>query len=75
MFRSDTHIDLHQPGPGNAKNGPKINKNAILASLAVSLGSMIVGFCSAWSSPAIASLQDNESKFEVKFNSKKYNDE
>ena len=65
MFHSDTHIDLQQPGPTLSKNGPKITKNAVLASLAVSLGSMIVGFSSAWSSPAIASLQDNESKFEV----------
>ena len=39
MFHSDTHIDLQQPGPKD--NGPKITKNAVLASLAVSLGSMI----------------------------------
>ena len=63
MFHSDTHIDLNQPGA--KENGPKITKNAVLASLAVSLGSMIVGFCSAWSSPAIASLMEQGSGIEV----------
>ena len=63
MFHSDTHIDLNQPGPKD--NRPKITKNAVLASLAVSLGSMIVGFCSAWSSPAIASLMEQGSGIEV----------
>ncbi len=37
-----------------------------MASLAVSLGSMIVGFSSAWSSPAIASLMEPGSGLEVK---------
>ena len=32
-------------------------KPQMMASLAVSTGSMMVGFCSAWSSPAIASMQ------------------
>ena len=65
MFHSDTHVDLNQPGPSLNKDGPKITKNSVLAALAVSLGSMIVGFCSAWSSPAIDSLMNKGSKLEV----------
>ena len=52
MFHSDTHIDLQQPGPKD--NGPKITKNAVLASLAVSLGSMIgAKYLGVFSSPSL----------------------
>ena len=44
-------------------------KTQIMASLAVSTGSMMVGFCSAWSSPAIASMQEPGSGIEVSFSS------
>ena len=39
-----------------------LTKSQILAALGVSLGSMIVGFSSAWSSPAIASLMEPGSR-------------
>ena len=65
MFHSDTHIDLHQPSPLHDGQTSKVTKTQVLASLAVSTGSMIVGFCSAWSSPAIASLQEPGSRMEV----------
>ena len=42
-----------------------ITKTQILASVAVSLGSMIVGYSSAWSSPAIADLMEAGSHIEV----------
>ena len=52
MFHSDTHIDLNQPGPKD--NRPKITKNAVLASLAVSLGSMIgAKYFGFFSSPSL----------------------
>jgi facilitated trehalose transporter len=66
MFHSDTHIDLHQPGPSpDGSISYKVTKSQVMAALAVSMGSMIVGFCSAWSSPAIASLMEDGSKLEV----------
>ncbi len=72
MFHSDTHIDLRQPGP-QLETPPAVTKTQILAALAVSMGSMIVGFCSAWSSPAIASLMEPGSKLEVTMNCPKSN--
>ena len=67
MFQSDTHIDIYRPR--TSENGVEVEtpvtKTQILAALAVSMGSMIVGFCSAWSSPAIASLQEDTSRFTV----------
>ena len=70
MFQSDTHIDLHQPEilQDEAGKAQKITRTQILAALAVSMGSMIVGFSSAWSSPAIASLTQPESSLEVTSN-------
>ena len=69
MFQSDTHIDIYRPR--TSENGVEVEtpvtKTQILAALAVSMGSMIVGFCSAWSSPAIASLQEDTSRFTVCF--------
>ena len=73
MFQSDTHIDIYRPR--TSENGVEVEtpvtKTQILAALAVSMGSMIVGFCSAWSSPAIASLQEDTSRFTVCFTLKK----
>ena len=73
MFQSDTHIDIYRPR--TVEDGVEVEtpvtKTQILAALAVSMGSMIVGFCSAWSSPAIASLQEDTSRFTVCFTLKK----
>eukprot|EP00094_Tigriopus_californicus_P006177 TCALIF_05947-PA protein Name:"Similar to Tret1 Facilitated trehalose transporter Tret1 (Culex quinquefasciatus)" AED:0.06 eAED:0.06 QI:0/0.66/0.5/0.75/0.66/0.75/4/97/504 len=65
MFRSDTHITLTQPGPEPPKGASCMTRTQLLASLAVSLGSMIVGYSSAWSSPAIASLMEPGSGIQV----------
>ena len=62
MFRSDTHSDIFRSE--NVEKS-KVTRTQILASLAVSLGSMIVGFFSAWSSPAIASLMEPKSHIVV----------
>ena len=45
-----------------------MTKTQVLASLAVSMGSLIVGYSSAWSSPAIASMMEPGSGIEVSFN-------
>ena len=37
----------------------------IHAAVAVSLGSLVVGYCSAWSSPAIPSLQANTTTLSI----------
>ena len=65
MFRSDTHIDRYEAEYGPPDSPAAITKTQILASVAVSLGSMIVGYSSAWSSPAIADLMDPGSHIEV----------
>ena len=66
LLRSDTHIDLFDTEDGKEIT-TKINitKTHILSSLAVSMGSMIVGYSSAWSSPAIADLMKPGSYLEV----------
>ena len=63
MFTSDTHIDLYRL-EGKASEA-SLTKTQVLAALAVSTGSMIVGYSSAWSSPAIASLEKQGSRIEV----------
>ena len=63
MFTSDTHIDLYRL-EGKA-NEASLTKTQVLAALAVSTGSMIVGYSSAWSSPAIASMEKQGSRIEV----------
>jgi len=71
MFHSDTHLNLAPPvGPGGKALPPMqpsscITRTQILAALAVSLGSMIVGYSSAWSSPAIASMMEPGSGLEL----------
>lgn len=63
MFSSDTHIDLYRlEGAGQDAS---LTKTQLLAAMAVSTGSMIVGYSSAWSSPAIASLMEPGSHIEV----------
>ena len=66
LLRSDTHIDLFDKEDGK-ETVTKVNitKTQILSSLAVSMGSMIVGYSSAWSSPAIADLMKPGSYLEV----------
>ena len=66
MFRSDTHIDRDETVYNQAGTPAIVTKTQILASVAVSLGSMIVGYSSAWSSPAIADLMEPGSHIEVK---------
>ena len=73
LLRSDTHIDLFDTEDGK-ETTTKINitKTQILSSLAVSMGSMIVGYSSAWSSPAIADLMKPGSYLEVGYFIKSY---
>lgn len=68
LLRSDTHFDLFDTEDGK-ETTTKINitKTQILSSLAVSMGSMIVGYSSAWSSPAIADLMKPGSYLEVRY--------
>ena len=68
MFRSDTHIDRYESEYNPTASPAIITKTQIFASVAVSLGSMIVGYSSAWSSPAIASLMEQGSHIEVYLN-------
>ena len=67
MFRSDTHIDRYETEYSPTGSPAIITKTQILASVAVSLGSMIVGYSSAWSSPAIADLMKPGSHIEVRY--------
>ncbi len=64
MFHSDTHVDLCLQAPPKPPTSV-VTRTQITAALAVSLGSMIVGYSSAWSSPAIASLMEPGSGLEV----------
>ena len=66
MFRSDTHIDRYETEYNPAGTPAIVTKTQILASVAVSLGSMIVGYSSAWSSPAIADLMEPGNHIEVR---------
>ena len=69
MFRSDTHIDRYDTEYQHADTPAIITRTQILASVAVSIGSMIVGYSSAWSSPAIADLMGPGSHIEVRMKS------
>ncbi|KAJ9593350.1 hypothetical protein L9F63_015054, partial [Diploptera punctata] len=53
LMRADTHININVPG-----NEPraKCTSTQVLAAISVSLGSMVVGFASAYTSPALASM-------------------
>ena len=81
MFRSDTHVTLDRPAVPPAiirtddetqaidvGKGFFVTKTQVLASLAVSMGSLIVGYSSAWSSPAITFMMEPGSGIEVSFN-------
>ena len=66
LLRSDTHLDLFASQHDLETSTPGVvTKTQILAALAVSMGSMIVGYSSAWSSPAIADLMGPGSHIEV----------
>ncbi|CAB4063426.1 TRET1 [Lepeophtheirus salmonis] len=68
MFHSDTHIELTQPYRPPPEGGKTFTRSQIQASIAVSMGSMIVGYSSAWSSPAIASLMEPGREIKVTSN-------
>lgn len=61
LMRADTHVNIELPG-----NAPvaKCTFTQVLASLSVSLGSMVVGYSSSYTSPALVSMQSNAT-FEV----------
>ena len=61
--KSITHISLfmHMTVSGPDTKSTSFTANQVLSALAVSLGSLLVGYSSAWSSPAIASLQEEDS--------------
>jgi len=75
MFQSDTHLNLAPPVDSRGRplppsqtqeaGGSFVTRTQILTALAVSLGSMIVGYSSAWSSPAIADMMEAGSGLEV----------
>ncbi|GLH14425.1 Gastric caeca sugar transporter [Gryllus bimaculatus] len=54
LMRADTHIDLEITGV--ADNRPSFSWSQVFASVSVSIGSMIVGFSSAYTSPALVSM-------------------
>ncbi|XP_067008375.2 facilitated trehalose transporter Tret1 [Anabrus simplex] len=55
LMRADTHVDLQVPEAGHK---PKCTWTQVFASVAVSIGSMVVGFSSAYTSPALASMRE-----------------
>ncbi|XP_014213486.1 facilitated trehalose transporter Tret1 isoform X2 [Copidosoma floridanum] len=63
LMRADTHVNIELPG-----NAPvaKCTFSQVLAAFSVSLGSMVVGFTSSYTSPALESMKDsNVTSFEV----------
>ncbi|XP_015587166.1 facilitated trehalose transporter Tret1 isoform X3 [Cephus cinctus] len=56
LMRADTHINIEVPG-----NTPiaKCTFSQVLAALSVSLGSMVVGFSSSYTSPALISMYND----------------
>ncbi|KAG8228525.1 hypothetical protein J437_LFUL008982 [Ladona fulva] len=63
LVRANTHVDLQIPvstGPP-----PRCTWTQVLAALSVSLGSMIIGFSSAYTSPALASMTEKGSTLQV----------
>jgi hypothetical protein len=68
LLHSDSHLDLFSPQYEIQFTSPGIvTKNQILVPFAVSLGSMIFGYSSAWSSPAIVYLMGPGSHIEGLF--------
>ncbi|KAK6618116.1 Facilitated trehalose transporter Tret1 [Polyplax serrata] len=60
FLRADTHIDLQLPD--NAVEAT-FNKEQVVAAISVSLGSMIIGFVSGYTSPASVSMKNLESQY------------
>ncbi|EAT32796.1 AAEL014972-PA [Aedes aegypti] len=63
LMRADTHVSFTVPAEEPVA---KCTFSQVLAALSVSLGSMVVGFSSAYTSPALVSMKDrNITSFEV----------
>uniref|UniRef100_A0A2M4A4U2 Facilitated trehalose transporter Tret1 n=1 Tax=Anopheles triannulatus TaxID=58253 RepID=A0A2M4A4U2_9DIPT len=63
LMRADTHVSFTVPAEEPVA---KCTVSQVLAALSVSLGSMVVGFSSAYTSPALVSMQNrNITSFEV----------
>ncbi|XP_076178551.1 trehalose transporter 1 isoform X2 [Ptiloglossa arizonensis] len=63
LMRADTHVNIELPG-----NAPvaKCTFTQVLAALSVSMGSMVVGYSSSYTSPGLVSMRDNATaSFEV----------
>uniref|UniRef100_A0ABD2X646 Major facilitator superfamily (MFS) profile domain-containing protein n=1 Tax=Trichogramma kaykai TaxID=54128 RepID=A0ABD2X646_9HYME len=63
LMRADTHVNIEVPG-----NAPvaKCTFSQVLAAFSVSLGSMVVGFASSYTSPALTTMKDgNITSFRV----------
>ncbi|XP_012262196.2 facilitated trehalose transporter Tret1 isoform X2 [Athalia rosae] len=58
LIRADTHINIEVPG-----NEPKAicTFSQVIAAISVSLGSMVVGFSSSYTSPALPSMKNETS--------------
>ncbi|CAH0724808.1 unnamed protein product, partial [Brenthis ino] len=62
LMRADTHYSIVVSGSDYEK--PKYTFSQVLAAVAVSMGSMIIGFSSAYTSPALVTMQ-NSTKISV----------
>ncbi|XP_014234736.1 facilitated trehalose transporter Tret1-like isoform X2 [Trichogramma pretiosum] len=63
LMRADTHVNIEVPG-----NAPvaKCTFSQVLAAFSVSLGSMVVGFASSYTSPALTTMKnENITSFRV----------
>ncbi|XP_066584242.1 facilitated trehalose transporter Tret1-like isoform X2 [Prorops nasuta] len=63
LMRADTHVNIEVPG-----NVPvaKCTLSQVIAALSVSMGSMVVGYASSYTSPGLVSMQNNATAtFEV----------
>lgn len=59
LMRADTHYSIVASGSGSDYVKPKYTFSQVLAAVAVSMGSMIVGFSSAYTSPALVTMQNS----------------
>ncbi|XP_059483953.1 facilitated trehalose transporter Tret1 isoform X2 [Neocloeon triangulifer] len=62
LLRTDTHVDLNVPCEGPK---PKCTYSQVMAAISVSLGSMIVGFASGYTAPALVKMQEDNSTLTV----------
>nr|CAD7411544.1 unnamed protein product [Timema poppensis] len=62
LMRADTHVNINVSG-----NEPKAKCtwSQVMASMSVSLGSMVVGFASAYTSPALVSMSEANSTITI----------